>query len=108
MIMSVVIPMIVREIEDQEIRTTGSWDNRDLPVISEKDFVNIDPLQNIPIDGVDCFVRFYGEQGTVLIKSNLYDVRFHDCEKVIFLDTVKKIRFKSMFKNRFVLGLQKG
>ena len=97
MIMSVVIPMIVREIEDKEIKTTGSWDNRDLPVISEKDFVNIDPLQNIPIDGVDCFVRFYGEQGTVLIKSNLYDVRFQDCEKVIFLDIVKKIRFRSIF-----------
>ena len=82
MIVNTVIPMIIREIEDQEIRITGLWDNRDLPMITEKDFASVDPLQILPINGVDCFVRFYGDEGTVLMKSNLYDLRFRDCQKV--------------------------
>ena len=82
MIVNTVIPMIIREIEDQEIRITGLWDNRDLPMITEKDFASVDPLQILPINGVDCFVRFYGDQGTVLMKSNLYDLKFRDCQKV--------------------------
>ena len=82
MIVNTVIPMIIREIEDQEIRITGLWDNRDLPMITEKDFASVDPLQILPINGVDCFVRFYGDEGTVLMKSNLYDLKFRDCQKV--------------------------
>ena len=82
MIVNTVIPMIIREIEDQEIRITGLWDNRDLPMITEKDFASVDPLQILPINGVDCFVRFYGDEGTVLMKSNLYDLKFRNCEKV--------------------------
>ena len=82
MILNTVIPMIIREIEDQEIRITGLWDNRDLPMITEKDFASVDPLQILPINGVDCFVRFYGNEGTALMKSNLYDLSFRDCQKV--------------------------
>ena len=82
MIVNTVIPMIIREIEDQEIKITGLWDNRDLPMITEKDFASVNPLQILPINGVDCFVRFYGDQGTVLMKSNLYDLKFRDCQKV--------------------------
>ena len=82
MIVNTVIPMIIREIEDQEIRITGLWDNRDLPMITEKDFASVDPLQILPINGVDCFVRFYGDEGTVLMKSKLYDLKFRDCQKV--------------------------
>ena len=51
-------------------------------MITEKDFASVDPLQILPINGVDCFVRFYGDEGTVLMKSNLYDLSFRDCQKV--------------------------
>merc|ERR1712048_1362154 len=38
-------------------------------------------MQYLKIDEVNCFVRFYGEESTILIKSNLYDLKFEDCEK---------------------------
>ena len=50
--------------------------SRDLRVISDEEFSSVDPLRTLPIDDEESFVRFFDEEGTVLIKGHLYDLKF--------------------------------
>ena len=50
--------------------------SRDLRVVTNEEFSTVDPLRTLPIDDKDSFIRFYGEEGTVLIDSDLYDLKF--------------------------------
>ena len=49
---------------------------RDLRVVTNEEFSTVDPLRTLPIDDKESFVRFYGEEGTVLIDSDVYDLKF--------------------------------
>ena len=49
---------------------------RDLRVITEEEFVSVDQPRTLPIDEKERFLRFYGEEGTILIDSSIYDLKF--------------------------------
>ena len=44
--------------------------------ITEEELQSVDLFQEIPLDDRSRFVRFYGEEGTVLIDSDQYDLKF--------------------------------
>ena len=82
MILDDVIPMLIREVDKHVKTVTGFFDTHDLPMVNEEDFAKVEPFQMLTIDQVDCYVRCYGEESTILRNSNLYDLKFLDSDKV--------------------------